>query len=166
MYLARLLLLTFITLSTGSHALSTDRDQPINIEADKLDIDESQHISTYQGNVAMQQGTLRINADQIILHFDTKNELQKLEVNGSPARFTQINDQQQTISGSALQIIYHQADSLMNMYGEAQVISDQDQIESETIQVNTATNALQAGDSDGTGRVRMLIRPKPGADQP
>lgn len=147
-------------------ALSTDRNQPINIEADRLDVDESRHISTYDGNVTMRQGSLRIDADRIILHFNPRNELQWLEIEGTPARFTQLNDQQQPISGAARQIIYRQADSLMEMQGAAQVISDQDRIESETIELNTATNALKAGDARGAGRVRMLIQPKTGTDQP
>ena len=40
--------------------LSTDRNQPIDIQADKLDINDKQHISIYQGHVVMRQGSLHI----------------------------------------------------------------------------------------------------------
>lgn len=155
-----------LLLPLAAMGLSSDRDQPINIEADKLEIDENRHISIYQGQVAMQQGSLQIHADRIVLHFDANNELQWLEIYGSPASFKQLNDQQQPISGSALKINYHQNESLMDMQGNAKFFSDKDSIESETISINTSTNALQAGDKSGDGRVRMLIQPRPATDKP
>lgn len=153
-------ILLALCVSPPLFALSTDRDKPINIEADKLEIDESRHISIYRGNVHMQQGSLQIDADSITLHFDQRNELQLLEIKGAPARFQQLNDQQQQLSGSALEINYHQAESLMELLGDARFQSDKDSIESEHIRINTSTNALEAGDADGKGRVRMLIQPK------
>ena len=62
-------------------ALSTDREQPIHIEADKLDIDESRQISIYQGNVQMQQGSLDINGDQLSI---------VAWINGESAEFREI----------------------------------------------------------------------------
>lgn len=153
-------LLLALCVSLPLLALGTDREKPINIEADKLEIDESRHISIYRGNVHLQQGSLQIEADSITLHFDQHNELQWLEIKGAPARFQQLNDQQQQLNGSALEINYHQAESLMEMHGDARFLSDKDSIESEQIRINTSTNALQAGDSEGKGRVRMLIQPK------
>ena len=161
-----LVTLAILALPPSLAALSSDREQPINIEADKLEIDEKRHVSIYQGNVSMQQGSLSIQSDRIILHFDEKNELQWLEIEGSPARFQQLNDQQQQISGSALNINYHQAESLMEMQGNAVFISDKDSIESDNIRINTSNNALQAGNADGNGRVRMLIQPKKTTGKP
>ncbi len=108
----------------------------------------------------MQQGSLRIKADKIVLHFDTQNDLEWLEINGSPAEFHQLNDEQKPISGTALNMQYYDRESLLKLMGNARFNSDQDSIESENITVNTATNALQAGDQNGGERVRMLIQPK------
>lgn len=151
-------LICFFPLTTL--ALSTDRDQPINMEADKLEIDDSQHISVYQGNVDMKQGSLHIQADQITLHFNENNDLQWLEITGTPATFTQLNESQQPVSGSALKMNYYEDKSLMELQGNARFQSDQDTIESDSISINTETDALQAGDQQGKGRVRMLIQPK------
>ena len=141
-------------------ALSNDRDQPIHIEADQLEIDDSRHISHYQGNVEMNQGSLNIIADSIIFHFDQNNDLQWLQVEGKPAHFNQLNDDQKPVSGSALRMNYYQDRSQLELLGQAKFQSDLDTIESEAITVNTETDALQAGGDTSNGRVRMLIQPK------
>lgn len=148
-------------------ALSSDSEQPISMEADNLEIDENRQVSIYQGHVKMRQGSLHIQADKIILHFDAHNNLQWLEISGQPATFNQLNDQQQTVSGSALTIHYHDSDSVMKLMGQARYQSHLDTLESETITLNTKTNALQAGDQNGKERVKMLIQPSkpPSADE-
>lgn len=144
-----------------TQALPDDRDQPIHIEADNLEIDDNRHISVYQGDVSMQQGSLDIKADKIIFHFDADNNLKMLEISGNPATFNQLNAKQQPVSGSAQNMKYYEDQSLMELNGNARFKSDQDTIESESISINTQTEAMQAGDTDGKSRVRMLIQPRP-----
>lgn len=157
--LVALILLAFPPLSLL--ALSSDRDQPIHIEADNLQIDDTRNISIYQGNVAMQQGSLNIKAERIIFHFDDTKNLQWIEITGAPATFNQLNAKQEPISGSALKMDYYEDKSLMELTGDAQFQSNQDTIESEFISINTETEAMQAGDRQGKSRVRMLIQPRP-----
>lgn len=158
----KIVALLLIALSPFSLlALSSDRDQPIHIEADNLQIDDNRNISIYQGNVAMQQGSLDIKADRIILHFDNDKNLQWIEISGAPATFNQLNAKQEPIAGSALKMNYYEDKSVMELLGNARFKSNQDTIESETITINTETEAMQAGDPQGKSRVRMLIQPKP-----
>ncbi|MDJ0833461.1 MAG: lipopolysaccharide transport periplasmic protein LptA [Gammaproteobacteria bacterium] len=138
-------------------ALSSDREQPIHIEADKLDIDESRNISTYQGNVEMQQGSLNIKSDKIVFHFNDSNEILLLEITGTPARFKQLNDEGETMNGVAGFMKYIDTESSLELYGDARLQIAEDSIESDQIIVNTETNALKAG--NGSDRVRMLIQP-------
>jgi lipopolysaccharide export system protein LptA len=156
----KLLFIIVSLLPASVWALSSDRDQPIQIEADRLEIVESQHISHYQGNVEMNQGSLNISADSIIFHFDDNNDLQWLEIEGNPAHFKQLNDDQTPVTGSALRMNYYQPRSQLELFGKARFQSALDTIESETIVINTNTNALQAGGTADDGRVRMLIQPK------
>ncbi|MBC8210928.1 MAG: lipopolysaccharide transport periplasmic protein LptA [Gammaproteobacteria bacterium] len=142
------------------NALSTDRAQAIDIQADKLDIDDAQHISIYQGNVEMHQGSLHIIADKIVFFFDSNNDLLRLEIEGSPASLKQLSDKNQKLTGSARKIIYTDNQLLLNLEGEARFNSDRDTIEGDWISVNTDTDALRAGSKKGENRVRMLIQPK------
>jgi lipopolysaccharide export system protein LptA len=43
-------------------ALSSDREQPINLEADAADIDDLKGISIYTGNVVLTQGSMVIKS--------------------------------------------------------------------------------------------------------
>ena len=140
--------------------LSTDRNQPIDIQADKLDIDDKKHISIYQGNVEMHQGSLHIKADKITFHFNQQNDLQRLEIEGSPAILKQLNNKNQPVSGTAKHIIYTDDLLLLKLNGNARFNSNSDTIESEWITINTKTEALEAGSLKGENRVRMLIQPK------
>ena len=44
-----------------------DRDKPINLEADKVTVDDARHISTFIGNVRLSQGSLLILGDEIVV---------------------------------------------------------------------------------------------------
>lgn len=58
-------------------ALSSDRDQPINLEADSADIDDLKGISIYTGNVILTQGTMVIKSSKLTLYNDKNKELEK-----------------------------------------------------------------------------------------
>ena len=141
-------------------ALSSDRSKPIDIQADKLNINDNQHISIYQGNVVMRQGSLHIQADKITFRFNQKNDLQRLEIEGSPATLKQLNNKNEPVSGTAQKITYTDNQLLLELTGNAQFNSNSDTIESEWITINTETEALKAGSPEGDSRVRMLIQPK------
>ncbi|MFN9155273.1 MAG: LptA/OstA family protein, partial [bacterium] len=43
-----------------------DRDKPINIEADRVQVDDAKQESVFTGNVQITQGTLIIRGDRVI----------------------------------------------------------------------------------------------------
>jgi lipopolysaccharide export system protein LptA len=142
-------------------ALATDGDQPIEIEADELEVREQERISIYLGNVNLVQGSLEINADRLVLHFNEVNELIKMEMTGTPATLRQLDDDQQEMWGEALQIDYTQSESLLELRESARLSQAGDTIESDLIRINTVTSRLQAGGAESGERVKMLIQPKP-----
>ena len=50
-----LLFALLLLVPTLALALESDKDQPIQIEADSVDIDEGKNTSTYKGNVELTQ---------------------------------------------------------------------------------------------------------------
>jgi len=147
-------------LSLQVWAMNGDSDQPINIEADRLEVDDSKNINSYLGNVLLQQGSLTIKADLIVFHFTDDGNLQWLQIEGQPATFRQLNNDGKPINAAALQMKYYEAQSLLELHGQARLQTELDSIESEFISINTATDALQAGGNPGNDRVKMLIQPK------
>ena len=155
-----LISLLFIVGANPAWALSSDRSQTIKILADELEIDETRHISIYQGNVDMRQGSLHIVADRIVFHFTEQNDIEWLEITGTPATLNQLNNNNEPVTGTALNINYFESKSIIELLGDAEFKSSLDTINSNKIKVNTETDALQAGGKKPNERVEMLIYPK------
>ena len=78
--------------ASGALALSSDSEQPINVEADRATLDDSRSVMTYEGSVIVTQGTIRILADRLDLHYDQQRRLEKAVASGNPARYRQLPD--------------------------------------------------------------------------
>ena len=65
-------------------ALSSDRDQPIHIEADSAVLEEKKGLSTYKGNVAVRQGSLKLHGDHMTVYSSDDN-IERIILTGSPA---------------------------------------------------------------------------------
>ncbi len=141
-------------------ALASDSEQPIEVEADELEVRDKEKISIYLGNVTLVQGSLEISADRVVIHFNEANELILMEMTGTPATFRQLDDNQQEILGEALNIDYTQSESLLELRDSARISQAGDIIESDLIRINTESNSLQAGSAESDQRVKMLIQPK------
>ena len=139
--------------------LSTDRDQPIEVEADRLEVRDDENLSIYEGNVNLTQGSLRIRSDRLVIHFNDRRELTLMEMTGSPARLRRLDDQQREMQGEAQRINYTESESLLELIGAARFDHAGDTIESERIRINTDNNSIQAGGSNSDQRVKMLIQP-------
>ena len=79
------LLLTFILffIPVSLMALSSDRSQPIDLEADSADIDDLKGISIYTGNVILTQGSMVIKSSKLTLYTNKDRELEKAIAVGS-----------------------------------------------------------------------------------
>ena len=152
--------LFFLLLPTQLWALASDGDQPIEVEADSLEVREAENISIYEGSVNLVQGSLQISCDRMVIHFNDANELQLIEMTGDPASLRQLDDDQQEMLGQAKQIDYIEAQSLIELRGTARFDHAGDIIEGDLIRVNTESNAIQAGSSESDQRVKMLIKPR------
>jgi lipopolysaccharide export system protein LptA len=166
MAIVRTTALLLLLLPCQLWALATDRDQPIEVEADELEVRDLEKISIYLGNVVVVQGSLELNADRMVIHFDQDNELRLIELTGTPATFRQLDDEQQEIKGKALQIDYTQSESLVELRESARIDHAGDTIESDLIRINTENGSLHAGSSESDKRVKMLIQPSQNSATP
>ena len=79
-----LLLAVVLCLGPGAAwALSSDKDQPVLVEADSADIDDAKNMSVYSGNVEIQQGSLRILADKVTVYHEERKP-QRIVAEGQP----------------------------------------------------------------------------------
>ena len=154
------LLLLSLLICAPLWALDADREQPIEVEADSLEVREQENISIYQGNVRLNQGSLEISSDRLVIHFNDNNDLVLIEMTGNPARLRQLDNEQQEMRGQARRINYLESESLLELIEEARFTHAGDTIESTLIRINTEDNNIQAGSSDADERVKMLIQPR------
>ena len=67
-----------LLLSANSLALESDKTQPITIQADFAELNESIGTAIYQGNVQLSQGSLLIHSDRIVVFSNSKNKVEKV----------------------------------------------------------------------------------------
>lgn len=75
--------------STTLLALESDREQPIHISSDTAERNEKKGITTYSGAVQMDQGTMRIKADKVVI-YSVNNEISRVVATGDRAEYQQI----------------------------------------------------------------------------
>ena len=78
---------------TGAQALESDRQQPLEVNADSTDGMLGDGITTLKGNVEIRQGTLLIRADQAEVD-KTDGKVRRITLRGNSASLQQeIEDQ-------------------------------------------------------------------------
>lgn len=96
-------------------ALSTDPQQPVEIEADYAELDDQEGRTVYIGNVIVTQGSIRMTGDKLKANFTPDRQLIDVYMEGRPAFFKQTPDGgKPDIEGEALEIEYHR--NIMQLY--------------------------------------------------
>ncbi len=161
--------------SSSAQALSTDREQPIVIEAAAAEADNRTRITVYRGDVVITQGTLRITGDTVWIHFDDSNTITKAVSVGKPAKFRQLPDgKEDYMTADAERMEYHADQDLILLLGNARYGEGKDKITAPRIVYDSRRGRVKAGanpdgsqssesvtdESDKSDRVRITITPK------
>jgi lipopolysaccharide export system protein LptA len=154
--LSALLLLCAPALALG---LASDREQPIQIQADRVMIDERQRVSTYEGGVELSQGTLRVTAARVEVH--RGEELERVIATGSPVTFRQQPDEGEEIRGQSQRVDYQAAKSIIELTGEAHLWQGKDEFSGPRIVYDAVRSLVRAEGQGGSGgRVSATIHPR------
>lgn len=79
--------------AANCHALTSDREKSIRIQADSAVVDDKLGLSTYKGNVVIDQGTLHMTADKVEITSKNK-EVVKVVASTDPGSKTLAHYQQ------------------------------------------------------------------------
>lgn len=151
--------LTGLLAGPAAQALDSDRQRPIEIEADRVDIDEHQGLSLYSGHVRFSQGSLHIQADSISLEL-ANGTLKRLLIKGQPAVLTQTPEgKQEDMRAQAQQMEYLTGQNQVTLKGRAEVRQGGNTFRSETIHYDLGKDTLSAGQTEDSERVRITIQP-------
>lgn len=153
-------LLFVITGINSSWALLSDREQPIDIKADRVEINEKEEVSQYLGNVHLKQGTLDIKADKITVYL-SKGKLIRITISGNPATFNQQpEDKQDIVKSRAHHMEYFVSKERLVLKTNAQVVQGGNRFSGDFIEYDTLNSTVKANkDEDSDSRVHAIIQP-------
>ena len=147
-----------LACTPAARALEGDEEQPMLIEADKVQLDEAQSTSVYEGNVQVDQGSMRLLADHVTVYHREDRRVRYLIALGEPAHYRQLMDNDEgEVLAYALRMDYDADTDVLVLIGDALLIQGEDRITSERIVYDRARERMRAG---GTSRVKIRITPE------
>lgn len=169
--LATLLLCAgFLGLAGAAQAERADRSKPINLESDRMRVDDAQRTSVFEGNVLMTQGTLSIRADRVTVRQDKEGH-QYGSATGNPAVFRQKRDGAEGyIQGEAERIEYDGRLDRVEFFNRARLLREPaDEVRGNYISYDARTEYFTVTGGPGAsgapaGRVRAVIQPRTPAE--
>lgn len=157
--------------ATVARAEKDDRDKPVNIEADRVSVDDVKRVQVFEGKVQLVKGTLVIRAERIVVTQDDDG-FQRSVATGTAnvlPSFRQKRDgQDEYIEGEAERIEHDARLEKTEFFNRARVKSGLDEVRGQFISYDARTEQyLVTGGPNGTRaqpgsnqRVRAIIQPK------
>ena len=165
-FLKRTLALSLgVAVSTFALALPSDRSKAISLVADHATFNEKTGITTYTGNVIIEQGTMKLQADSIVANLNQKRQISTITANGKPARFQQqVSADKGIAKGQAQKIVYNAETGIITLSGSAFLEQDGASIRGNTLRYSMNKGDIEAigtPNSSGSsgGRVQIVIPP-------
>ena len=149
--------------SSAAFALESDRNQPIQIEADQGSLDQKNQNTTFSGNVIVKQGSMYIQAGTVAVSKD-KSGQQHMNAHGNPVKFGQQLEKNGKVDGQANQVEYSSATGVVVLTGNAKITRGGDMASGNVITYNTRTEVYTvSGNKNATSktgrRVSVVIQP-------
>lgn len=154
-------ILTLILAPIAVWSLTSDRRQPITVDSDQAESNESLGITTYSGNVVMQQGSMRIDADKLIIHND-KNKVTKIVALGQPAQYQQKpSEDEGLVIAKANRLEYNIMQGTLHLITNASLRQEGTSLTGNRIDYDVKRSVVKAGgDASKNQRVKMVIPAK------
>lgn len=152
----KLLLLVLLLVAPLASALESDRQQKVDVIADNLDHDDKKGVTTLTGNVELEQGTLKIDAQRAILYRES-GVLTRVEIFGGPAHLEQVMDEDQGLmKARANYMDYLIGPQTLAMRDNVVVDQGQRRLTGDEIDYDMANGQVKGS---GESRVRMSFPP-------
>ncbi|KXS38801.1 MAG: lipopolysaccharide export system protein LptA [Halomonadaceae bacterium T82-2] len=165
-YLAGLGLTALALFAPGVSALESDARQPINVAADRLDLDDRAGTAVYTGDVNLTQGSMVLEAERVEIARNDQGEVTRVTATGDTQRAyleQRPAPDDQLVKGWGDTVIYHAAERRVELIGNAELHQARDTFNGAYVEYYLDSRKVQARSkaqgSDGQ-RVRMTLTPK------
>lgn len=147
-------------------ALETDRQQPLEVNADSTDGTLGDGTATLKGHVEIRQGTLLITADIATVE-KVEGRVRKFTLTGMPVTLQQEIEEEGLVAAEAATVEYVVATGIVTLSGAADVEHPQYQISGEVLEYDLNTQHFKGSGGDSNGRIRIRLDPEvvPGNEQ-
>lgn len=150
-----------------AHALPTDREQPIRVQADSAELDDAKGVAVYKGNVLITQGSLKVTGDTVTITQNKQGDIEVFTSVGKPATYEQKPaEDKDVVKAFGMTIQYFAVNERIILLDRAKVIQAGNTFEGEKIVYDTRRQIVNAGRA-GTGsvtsprpRIDMVIQPR------
>jgi lipopolysaccharide export system protein LptA len=156
--------LLLLAMAGPVSALSTDRDQPLDVRAQtNTSSFGTNNVSVFTGNVRMVQGSLKAGGDEArISELAGDGDGRRLVLTGKPATLEQLMDAGGKVTARALTIDYRTDTGLAELTGEVIVVQEgRSEFRGPRMTYNTNTGAMEGGSQQSGSEVHMTFKPKP-----
>jgi lipopolysaccharide export system protein LptA len=151
---------TVLLLQTGALlALESDRQQPLEVDADATDGTLGDGKAVLKGNVEIRQGTLLVKADVAEVE-KVEGRVRRVILTGKPVQLQQEIEEQGLVTAKAMRIEYEVASGIITLSGAADVIHPQYQVRGETLIYDMKLQHFQGNGGDGNGRIQIQLDPE------
>src|SRR5690606_10716461 len=131
-------------------SLSTDKDQPIEIEANAAELDAQKGITIYTGNVVVTQGSIRMTGDKMTAYYTGENDLDTVIMVGRPATYRQLPDNSEiNDEAEALRMDFYTCKSLIGLSDNALVKREDERFSGNRIEYDTLNSKVWARGTSG-----------------
>lgn len=153
----------------GAHAEKADRAKPMEISAAKANVSNGINTAILEGDVRVEQGTLRISAQRGEVRQNDAG--QKIGfVTGNPVTIRQKREGCDAfIDAEAERVEFDETKDSLKLITRAKIKTSENEISGETILYNTVTEAFEvqgAKSQSSDGRVRMVLQPRESGKDP
>jgi lipopolysaccharide export system protein LptA len=165
--LAATLLLFFVPII--AQAERADRDKPLQVEANKVSIDDARKIQTLEGDVVLTKGTMILKADRLIITED-RYGFQKGTAFGGKGKLASFRQKREGkdeyLEGQAERIEYDTNREVAELFHRAWVKSGDDEVKGDYIWYDSLSEKylVTSGENHDAKapppRVRAIIQPK------
>ena len=140
-------------------ALESDRQQPLEINADFTDGTLGDGRAELRGNVLIRQGSLLITADVAQVE-KVEGRVRELILTGTPVHLEQEIEGQGRVQATANRIEYRVATGLVTLTGEADVQHPQYRVSGDVLNYDMNNQHFQGSGAQENGRIRIELDPE------
>jgi lipopolysaccharide export system protein LptA len=149
--------------SAISYALPSDRNQSIEIQSNEAVRVEPKGLTVYSGNVAIDQGSMKIRAEKVSV-YNSGSKVLRIVCEGRPATFKQTPEIDATeVTAEGNTITYNLEQDVILLTGSARLIQEDATLSGERIEYDLKEEIIRAKGGDGD-RIRMVIPPNQQAE--